>query len=968
MGSLHSRSLVAEFRALFSSGTLSGLGEGALLERFIAQSDETAFEEILARHGPMVLGICQGWLEDPHDVEDAFQAVFLILVRKAASLRDRSSLSNWLYGVSLRVARRARIVASRRKSHERQDNQRLLTAETTEPSMPDQETLLILDEEIGRLPEKQRAAIVLCLVQGKTHETAAVELSCPIGTVKSRLASGRSKLVRRLTRRGMAPTLGPGTVLEPAHLMASAIPHELARQTLEAGLRLGISRSLRGAAVAVSVQNLIEGVIGTMMLARLRSFAIGIAAIGVFVSATTAFLLARQNRAREMPPALVLRTVPTPIARPAKLDLYGDPLPPDASMRLGTIRHRQDAPIYRIALTPDGQFVVTDGDDGQLRVWDAQDGKLIRRFAVGIDALSDFALCSDGKSIATIGISLVAGEGFVWHVVYSELATGRELSRESWKDRATTSQLALCPDRRLLLNGTTDGHLRLVNTATGALCGQVTINNELFTQSAFSADGNRVLVASNGLGKSIPSNRIRVFDVTNTRELRTLATLDVSYGQLAFSPDGNMVAFTHSLALVMWNVSSGAQSRHENAFMTDLEFSRDGHSLIGIRSPGDWIQFWSPTTPRLVNQFQTLSPLGGWISLSSDKRTVAASGGPHVLRLWDIASERERSRTDNAHEDSINSVLLTSDGKTVATASDDQTVRLWNLASGRQSRVLKHRDKVVQMWLLEDGLLITGAKHRGYCYVWDIAKEQDPVILMESSPYHHMPLAAARSEQDRSILIFSDDGSLRRWNLKERRIEDTVSFQFLTEPITLDPKVMESFSSAKLYMGGRRLAAIGIHSGLRVVDVEKRSEIGRFPGAQIVIASPDEKSFAVCTQSEHQALKRYGNLSRGMRTHHTSGTIILLDSETIHEKLRIEVPGSMVWALAFSPDGKTLAATTGWETGQVHFYEVATGRELRTIDTPAIRTQALAFSPDGSKLVCGMADTSVLVWDVGGNP
>ncbi len=105
MTKLRSRSLVTQFHTLFADGTLSGLGEGELLERFVGLRDEAAFAELVARHGPMVLAVCRRWLDDPHDVEDAFQATFLVLVRKAGGLRDRQSVAQWLYGVSHRVAR-----------------------------------------------------------------------------------------------------------------------------------------------------------------------------------------------------------------------------------------------------------------------------------------------------------------------------------------------------------------------------------------------------------------------------------------------------------------------------------------------------------------------------------------------------------------------------------------------------------------------------------------------------------------------------------------------------------------------------------------------------------------------------------------------------------------------------------------------------------------------------------------------
>ncbi len=971
MYGMGSRSLFGQFRTLFGSGTLSGLGEGALLERFLAQKDETAFEEILARHGPMVLGICRRWLDDPHDVDDAFQAVFLILIRKAATLRDRNSLSNWLYGVSLRVAQRARASAARRRSRERQDPEGLSMAQATGARPDEREIPVIIDEEIRRLPAKQQAAVVLCLVQGKTHEAAALELRCPLGTVKSRVAGGRATLSRRLTRRGLAPSIVIGSRPPLEIGIASEVPNELLGRTIKAALQYATVHSMRGAAVTASVCSLAEGVLNTMLIARMKSIAVAVAALGVLACAATAFVLARQ----EAPPGREATGPPVNVAikaeSPLKLDLYGDPLPSGASMRLGTIRHRQDAQIYRTAFTPDARLLVTDGDDSQLRVWNAQDGTLSHRVKVPIEALSDFALSSDGKIVATTGVNLVPGKGIVREVVFSELSTGRELSRGSWVKDGTIEKLALCPDRRLLVTGSADGRLRFVNTSNGVESGTILFDKESVQRISLSRAGDRVAVAT-GIDGGPKPGRIRVFDITNLNELRALAKLDVDHDALAFSPDGNIVAITQTLALIFWDITSGQQSRHDNAYIEHMEFSPDGTRLIGIRYTGDIFVFWNPIARRYIGSMATASLVTGSLSLSPDNRTIAASGGPHVLHRWDMGTGREHSPATDAHQDRVTGATFTADGKVLITSSNDNTVRLWNVATGRQQKSLKHPFDVGPVSLLSDNRsLIVGARYKSFCYLWDIAKDEEPAILDDPDSQRTHTLAVTRSDEDHSILTFTDDGTLRRWNLETRRVQEKASFPFLLESIIDDAKlkrIKDTLIAAMLLKGGRLLATTGIFSGLRVVDVETRKEVGHFPAAELVIVSPDEKTLAVTFHGDKQTLRRFGYDPREDKLFNKGGTIILLDNKTFAEKLRIVVPGSEVWAMAISPDGKTLAATTGWETGQIRLYDVATGREIRTINTSAIRKSALAFSPDGAKIACGMADTSVVLWDVPARP
>src|SRR5437016_3858172 len=184
----------------------AGLTDGQLLTLFIERRDEAAFEALVRRHGPMVLGVCRRLLRNHQDAEDAFQATFLVLVRKAASVLPRGLVANWLYGVARQTALKARATVATREGRERQ------VATMPEPAGREQdlwcELQPLLDEELGRLPDKYRAVLVLCDLEGKTRKEAARQLRVPEGTVAGRLARARAMLAMRLARRGLVVSGG----------------------------------------------------------------------------------------------------------------------------------------------------------------------------------------------------------------------------------------------------------------------------------------------------------------------------------------------------------------------------------------------------------------------------------------------------------------------------------------------------------------------------------------------------------------------------------------------------------------------------------------------------------------------------------------------------------------------------------------------------------------------------------------
>jgi RNA polymerase sigma factor (sigma-70 family) len=283
--------VLREFQRLFGRGTAAGMAEGQLLDRFVAERDGVAFEALLARHGPMVWGVCRRMLRDPREVEDAFQATFLVLVRKAGSIRDRELLGNWLYGVAYRVALRARANLARRRTEpaDALDN----VAEEV-AGADDAELRSVLDDELGRLPEKYRAPIVLCYLEGQTHEEAALRLRWPVGTVRGRMARARELLRSRLARRGFVP--GTAALIAALERDAQAkVPEALIASTVRTVLETAAGRAFAAGLVSASATALADGVLRTMGMMKLKIAAVGLLAAGVVAAGAVAAV--QQERA-----------------------------------------------------------------------------------------------------------------------------------------------------------------------------------------------------------------------------------------------------------------------------------------------------------------------------------------------------------------------------------------------------------------------------------------------------------------------------------------------------------------------------------------------------------------------------------------------------------------------------------------------------------------------------------------------
>jgi RNA polymerase sigma factor (sigma-70 family) len=266
-----------------------------LLEDYLRRRDEAAVAALIRRHGPMVWGVCRRVLASHHDAEDAFQATFLVLVRKAASIRSREQVGNWLYGVAHQTALKARATAAKRQARERQVAAMPEPAARPEPDLwHDVEPLL--DQELSRLPDKYRVAVVLCDLGGKTRKEVSRQLRIPEGTLSSRLTTARAMLTKRLARRGVAlPVAALAAVLSPK-ASSAGVPTWLVSCTIKAATLAAAGQTAATGATSVKVAALAEGVLKNMGWPHLKT----LAAVLVVVIGTGACALALHGQTAEL--------------------------------------------------------------------------------------------------------------------------------------------------------------------------------------------------------------------------------------------------------------------------------------------------------------------------------------------------------------------------------------------------------------------------------------------------------------------------------------------------------------------------------------------------------------------------------------------------------------------------------------------------------------------------------------------
>ncbi len=313
---------------LFRLGTVGTTTDAQLLEQFVTADDEAAalaFEAIVERYGAMVLRVCRTLLRDEHAAEDAFQATFLVLARKARTIGTRELLSNWLYGVASRTARKAKAIATRRRIRDQQaaGNRSVAIVESPRNASLD-DLKQVLHEEISRLPGSYRAAVVVCYLEGKSQAQAAQQLRLTESTIRGRLARARKLLGQRLTRRGLALSSGLVVLATSADAVAGPLFTTTVRTTARAALLFVKPGNAMSGGVSLTAQSIANGVLSTMRFSSLKTVAAIVMAAGILTAgaglliqpAAEAQLRADSSRAKQAPEVAIASLEPTRIATP----------------------------------------------------------------------------------------------------------------------------------------------------------------------------------------------------------------------------------------------------------------------------------------------------------------------------------------------------------------------------------------------------------------------------------------------------------------------------------------------------------------------------------------------------------------------------------------------------------------------------------------------------------------------------
>jgi RNA polymerase sigma factor (sigma-70 family) len=637
-----------------------------LLNCFVTANDRDAFALLIARHGPMVLGTARRLVDNSHDAEDVFQAVFLSLARLAKTIRQGRTLPAWLHKTTCRIAAKVR---KNRGSGSTESPPEPCANIDPGAELAWREVCQALDEELRHLPERLRSPLLLCYLSGLTRDEAAKQLGWSLGTLKRRLEEGRKTLRCRLAKRGIVAVGLALTVLTPGALQVA-----VSKSLLDSSLRLIFST---GAAVPATISALVvnsatttKGVAMKSILALLAIVALG---VGVY---------ARIGRAD--PPAKAEGKKED--VKPAQEDKVGqmdDPLPAGSTLRFGTSRFRHGGPIESMAVAADGKtaYIVSGTrSNGSTRAIDLGSGRIV--FELASDEAEAVVVSPDRRTIVTKSNL---------RLYVRDSKSGQELRSidlPKVNPRSTGEVLVFTPDGKAVATISDGKDVHLIDVASGKSIHDFSHDKPEsslpsgFGQVlaiAFTADGKRM--ATGGYGNDKDNYFARLWDVETGKEIRRFMHGPKGYGirSLAFSPDGKTLATlgTQSGAFLrLFDVDTGNERK---AFPKDgngrpkpgsVAFAPDGKT-VAVAS--DSIRLYDTTTGE--ERLRIDRSLACGLHFTDEGKTLTGAVGDAVYR-WDTATGK--MLTPDAADSIVEQILVSADGSRVVTRGQDSYVHIWS--------------------------------------------------------------------------------------------------------------------------------------------------------------------------------------------------------------------------------------------------------------------------------------------------
>jgi RNA polymerase sigma factor (sigma-70 family) len=741
------RAVVRSLRGSAATAPAAEPTDQQLLSRFARGRDEAAFASLVGRHGPLVMGVCRRVLRNAADAEDAFQATFLVLARRAGLVAWRSSVGNWLHGTALRLARKLLVTNSRRRAREQRVQPKTEADATATAEW--KELCTLLDGELRRLPTSERAALLACYFEGRTQDQAARELGWSLRTFQRRLERGRDLLRARLLRKGLPLPVAflAGVLLNEG--AAAATAGETARAAVV--FVTGGTSTARAAATSLAVSSLRAQARGVL---RLTAAALVLA--GLCGAAVHFDFLSTVDEEVPLPPAASGVSVVRPL-----VDAAGDPLPEGAVDRLGSARLRHADAIVRAAFSPDGHTLLAGDRGGNVVAWDLASGwRLgeIREIPPLAKVGPALTLVRDGRVRVTVESHRLA---------FVDATTGKRLY--AGEPDYPADSLAVSPDGKTVATWSEqEPHILDVWDATTGKHRDDPGHRNPVTSLSFSGDGGLLLSADGG------REGVRLWEPLTGRALGTVGPTNCR--EVVFAPDGkSFVGFVADTNFSgFWEVRSGQQLDRLTGYSCssrNMVFDAEGKLVLegvwGRKVARLWdVQSGEATWEIAVGQDRparvTLSPGGA----------VVASGGYNggVVRRWSTRSGFEMTRLTTPHE-VARTVAIAPGAKTIATSGGDGPVYLWDMASRRQLRRLEGLGEgyVLPLAFTADGRLLLGVGG-GRARVWDVATGNE----VERFAGHDAPITAAAIAPDgRFAAAGYSDTTILIWDLTDGKSAET---------------------------------------------------------------------------------------------------------------------------------------------------------------------------------------------------